>query len=200
MANEALELVLFGEDQPVAYACAACGAVFSVRVEGAKELAAAHCNATCQCGAALGEKMALCAACVEKERAEREGRLFEVAGKIPIDDYPDEPVYWEGQAGSMGVGFFLNIDELLDYCEEEQLETPKYVWACAPRPLSVPTDAVLQAAVDEHNVGVDDLSATAVTELQTFLDSWCKQQNLHTWYPDYGRAVLLHEVPGAPIE
>lgn len=197
MASEALELVVRGEDQPVAYACVTCGAVFSVRVEGAKELAVKHCTATCGCGRPLADGMALCSACIDREKNDREARLFEVAAKVPIDDYPDEPVYWEGQVGSMGVGFFFTIDELLDYCEEEQLENPKYVWACSPRSLSVPMDAVLQAAVDEHNVGVDDLSPAAVVELQLFLDTWCHQQNLKTWFPDFGRAVLLREPAGA---
>lgn len=194
MATEGLELVVRGEEKAVAYACASCGAVFSSRVEGAKELAGAHCSRTCRCGAALGEGMALCPACASTERSQRETLLFEKATKVSIEDYPDEPVYLEGHSGSMGTGFFLNIDEVLDYCEEEQIEAPKYVWACTPRPLEVPTEAVVEAAMDEHNtVGVDDLSLTAIDELQAVLKTWCSKQNIRTWFPDFGRAVLLQD-------
>lgn len=193
MSSEPLELVARGEDAAVAFACATCGAVFSARIEGASDLAGAHCDRICTCGDPLAEGQSLCSKCTHRERAKREARLFETAVKVSIDDYPDEPVYWEGQAGSMGVGFFLNLDEVLDYCEEEELDTPKYVWACTPRPLRVPTDAVLEAAIEEHTIGMDDLTVDAIGELQRFLDAWCSKQNVRTWFPDFGRAVLLRE-------
>jgi hypothetical protein len=193
MPSEALELVVRGKEEAVAYACAACGAVFSSRVEDAEKIAAAHCAGLCRCGAALAEGLSLCPSCTKRECADREGRLFEVAKKVSVEDYPDEPVYWEGQQGSMGLGFFLNIDELLDYCEEEQIEHPKYVWACTPRPLQVLTSDVLEAAIYEHNVGLDDLNGVAISDLDSFLASWCKQQNLRTWFPDFERAILLLE-------
>jgi hypothetical protein len=199
MSGEPLELVVRGQDEAVAFACGSCGAVFSARIEGARELAVAHCRTVCPCGRPLAEGQALCFACAATERGAREARLFADATKVSIDDYPDEPVYWEGQAGTMGEGFFLNIDEVLDYCEEEELETPKYVWACTPRPLRVPTESVLEAAVEEHNtIGVDDISVDAVGELQTFLDGWCAKQNVRTWFPDFERAVLLREPAESP--
>ena len=191
MTNEALELVVRGHEDRVAFACSTCGAIFPSGVENAETLAREHCVRLCRCGNLLLDGLSLCANCTARERADREGRLFEVAKKIAVEDYPDEPVYWEGQAGSMGLGFFLNIDELLDYCEEEQIEHPKYVWACTPRPLRVPTDAVLEAAVGEHNVGLEDLNPEAVGDLQEFLVGWCKEQNIRTWFPDFERAVLL---------
>jgi len=189
---EALELVVRGEEDLVAYACATCGGVFPVSVDGAKDLAEEHCKATCRCGSAVAIGMVLCSTCTDDERKDREARLFERAVKVSVDDYPDEPVYWEGHEGSMGSGFFTTVEELLDYCEEEKAAIPRYVWACAPRPLQVPIDAVLEAAVDEHNaVGVDDLSPGAVEELQGFLGTWCQKQNVRTWFPDFSRAVLL---------
>jgi predicted RNA-binding Zn-ribbon protein involved in translation (DUF1610 family) len=191
VGNEALELVVRGKEQAVAFACPSCGAVFPSRVEGAENLAREHCSRFCRCGAALFDGLSLCTSCTDKERADRESRLFETAKKVSVEDYPDEPVYWEGQAGSMGLGFFLNIDELLDYCEEEELDHPKYVWACTPRPLQVLTGDVLEAAIYEHNVGLDDLDACALGNLETFLATWCKEQNLRTWFPDFERAVLL---------
>lgn len=192
MSNQALELVVRGEEQLVAFACRTCGFVFPATVEGSKELAEAHCSRTCRCGGTTSEGRVLCPTCTDDERKDREARLYDKATKVSVEDYPDEPVYWEGHDGSMGTGFFTNIDEVLDYCEEEQLPTPKYIWACVPRPLEVPTDAVLEAAVEEHNtVAVEDLSEGAVADLQTFLSDWCRKQNVRTWFPDFSRAVLL---------
>jgi hypothetical protein len=192
MQNEALELVVRGEQDAVAFACATCGAVFPLLVDEAKSRAAGHCCNTCRCGGNLAPGMSLCSTCTDDERKDREGRLFEKATKVRVDDYPDEPVYWEGKDGSMGAGFFTNLDELLDFCEEERVAHPKYVWACEPRPLQVPTEAVLQAACDEHNVaGFDDLSIAAIDELQATIDAWCLKQNVRTWFPDFSRAVLL---------
>ena len=200
MASEPLELVVRGEEAAVAFACPTCGAVFSARVSGAKDLAKGHCGRACRCGHLLPTATVLCKVCIEKERVEREALLFEKALKISIDDYPDQPVYWEGHTGSMGFGFFENIDELCDVFDEEReeppnraLQFPKYVWACVPKPLEISAEALVQSAVEGNN-GSEVVGPEAVEWLQTLLDGWMKEQGARSWFPDFSRAVLLEEV------
>ena len=195
-AREALELVVRGEEAPVAYACKDCGALFSARIEDARQLAADHCSRTCRCGGVLVGDLALCARCTLDERRDREDRLFGKAVQVQVEDYPDEPVYWEGQVGTMGTGFFLNIDELLDHCDEESLDWPKYVWACQAKPLQITAEAVLQAAEEEQS-GTDDISAESIDELRQLLEAWASKQKYRSWVPDFGRAVLLRD-PSPP--
>lgn len=193
---EPFPLVIQGSDKPVAFACRECGALFTTYTFGtdlgadlaAKHAASMHCYHHCACGAELRKSRTKCDACWGQELAEKEKKVFARARKLTIEEYPDNPVFWDGAPGD---GLFLSICELLDRCEEEGLELPQYVWATREVPFAMNADWLIERALEEQGEGFCYGLANE-GELQNLLDVWCAKQDLKNWQPDYTMAVLLH--------
>lgn len=195
---EPFPLVIQGTAKPVAYACPGCGALFTTYMFGggpssdpaAKHMASTHCHRFCGCGASLNKSRTKCDACWGQSLAEREKKVFEKAKRLTIEEYPNQAVYWDG---GIGDGLFLNIDDLLDRCEEEGVDLPEYAWAAKEVPLAMNADWLIERALEEHGEGArEEIADKNVPELQNLLDSWCTRQDLKSWQPDYTTAVLLH--------
>lgn len=198
--HKALELVFRGTEEVVAYACSICGTIFSPLSFGenkeaavvAENTARIHCRVFCRCGVRLPPRRTLCDSCWAQDEQEREERKFEMAVKVPRELDDGFPVFWDGHLGSMGDGFFVNIGEVIDLCEESGIPLPAYVWSCYPKKFTVDADVVLIEAFQEHVEGArDQLREGAEKRLQEFLDGWCAEQGISTWYPDYRKAILL---------
>jgi hypothetical protein len=190
-------------DKIIAYACADCGAMYATTMFGGGEggriaahhAAQSHCHHFCTCGTPVVVGRTSCNACWLLRLQEREQEVFEAAKKVTIEEYPDQPVYWDGSLHGMmiGDGYFLNIEEFLDRCEEEGVDLPPYVWATRATTLAMSADFLLEHAMQEHHEGArDTLPTDAETELQEILDEWCSKQKTLTWEADYKMAVLLH--------
>jgi hypothetical protein len=200
---EPLELVIKGrDDDPVAYACPKCGMLFLLKKdidEGEREhlagQASAHCVKQCACGNALDHHYQLrCKECREKAEKEKERARFEKAERLAIEAWTDTPVYWEGHIGGLGDGFFSNIDEVIDYCAEEGLELPEYVWTCSSHEFKLDAGRFIEQELERQEMYDDaseDISEEALTRLQAYMDVWSKEQHLTGWQPDHARAVLL---------
>lgn len=198
---QALELVIKGQEGTVAFACPTCGNIYTGHSfgggvpgeEAGRHAAAGCCHRYCDCGAALEKGWSVCSACRSLIQAGKEKKLFEKAKKVTIEEYPaDAMVFWEGDL-AIGDGYFLNITELLDRCEEEDVEVPKYVWGCKPVPFSMRMDNLVEQALEGHHEDArDQITGAAEKELQDFLTAWCAKQRVKSWNPDYTVAVLLH--------
>lgn len=203
--SEPLEIVLKKyPDRVVAYACANCGALYSTVIFGggpegdtaARHAALAHCHHFCTCGSPVPVNRSTCDACWGARVKEKEEKVFELAAKVTLEEYEDQPIYWEGPPGGSsmsGDGYFLNIEEFLERCEEEEIDVPPYVWATKPVTLSMDASYLLESALDEHHEGArDEFPDGAERELQDLLDAWCAKQKVKSWDVDYKRSVLLH--------
>lgn len=202
MATEPLELVIAGRGEPpVAYACAKCGVLFTVSKRFTdedrprkKDEASKHCDRTCECGNVLEQNGYLkCRPCLDKVEADKESARFTAAEKLSSADY-DSPVYWEGHSGGMGDGFFSGVDEVLDYCEDEDLEPPEYVWACSERKFALNAERFLENQVESQQLfedAFDRIGEARIAEMQAYFDKWAADLNLVSWDADYSRAVLL---------
>lgn len=199
------ELVFRGSDPPVAFACPKCGLLFILNknehpedIEYKKKQAAAHCVKNCICGKPLDYHYYLrCKECRELLDKAKERKRFEEAQKLSIEDYPEHPVYWEGHRGDMGgedSAYFSGIDAVLDYCENEGVDIPEYVWACSRKDLHLDAETILQDALERHSMdpeNVDIPTKPHGERLQAFLDAWVKELDIHAWFQDKTRAVLL---------
>ena len=196
----ALELVVRGREDVAAYACPKCGQVFA---PGDAASAAAHCEPRfCACSKPMERHAQKCSDCLRadfEERArEQEEKHFAEATKLKVEEY-DGPVYWEGQAGDWGEGYFSSIESLLDACERDELDVPAYAWACCPHDLHLNGDDIISSAMEQqemHEGAEDSIGADARSTLQQFLDNWCEQHTVTSWMADHTRAVLLHEPNG----
>lgn len=196
----ALELVYRGEDEVVALACPRCGSIFTPLTFGsgeqgrevAEKLALDCCDRHCRCGVPLSNHRVICKRCWALDQRARDLKKFQLSKKIQENEY-DGPVYWEGvDGGSMGGGCFANLDEVREYCTDEDVETPGYVWACTEVKLTINVDNILESAFQEHHEGARDfLAVGAEKELELLLTAWCGRQGIKSWQADFRRAILL---------
>ena len=197
----ALELVIKGRDEPpVAYACPKCGLVFSLRLQPKEEdrarlkgEAEQHCVKYCACNNLLDGWRISCSACQRKEQDAKEMVWFAKAEKVKHTDYGD-PVYWEGHTGSMGDGYFANVDELIDYCESEDIPVPEFVWACTSTVFKLSAEALLEREFEKQDIYDGAMDAVGEKErglLQAFLDTWTARQNIVSWQYTVKTAVLF---------
>lgn len=199
-----IALVVRGrEERVVAYACPVCGQLFPLRRpelasdDGRRQRekeAQEHCRRKClQCDQRVEAKhFLLCPGCRQRRGLQREEQRFQEAQKLSLEQYPNHPVYWAGHQGSLPGGFFADIEELLDYCEDKQLDIPAYVWACQFKPFEFDVDRVIDLGLEGHHPGVRDrIDWNARSCLQAYLQVWCKERKIRSWYPDHARAVML---------
>ena len=88
-------------------------------------------------------------------------------------------------------GYFTEIEELIDWCKDNGVEIPKYVWGTYKTKISIDGDSIVEdACCDLHEDAFSNI--TGLDELQEFLDEWCsKQTGTDTYYVDYGYAILI---------
>lgn len=201
------ELFLRGHAEPVGFACPACGLLFLLvkddladpkQVKELSDRARLHCYRFCPCGAPVERPYWLrCDPCIKKEEAKKEAARFEKAQKISIEDYPDQPVFW----GSRGPhdGYFEDVAALLDYCEDDAIEPPKWVWAAKPTDFQIDGGEAIDRALEmqEHCEAVcESIPNKARKTLETLLGAWSQELNLRTWHQDVRRVVLLSSDEG----
>lgn len=202
------EIIVKETGTTVAYACpgAKCGLLFLFAVHDTDEdkkrkyeEASTHCVKKCVCGRDLDRPYILrCSTCRKEKEAQKEQRAFERATPISMDDYPNHPIYWEGHAGDMGGdGYFSDLDALCEYCEENDIELPKYVWACVRRDVKVSARDLVTDILEHHDIDPEasTLPDDAYVELQQFMNTWiaANAAKLHGWFQDPNRVVLLRE-------
>jgi hypothetical protein len=204
---EPLELVISGRvgSLPVAYACAVCGTLFTIgkrdgeedRVRK-KDEAARHCDRACECGNHFEFRgYTKCRPCLDQIADDKEAALHTKATKLEADDYND-PVYWEGHVGGLGDGYFSGVDEVLEYCEDEDIPPPEYVWACSSKEFELDAHAFLEREVDRQELfedAFDQIGQTRIDSMQAYFNEWTASLDLTTWGCDYSRAVLLTPAP-----
>lgn len=202
------EIVIKETGTLVAYACPGkkCGQLFLFSSRDTEEdkkrkhdEASTHCVKTCSCGRPIDYHYRLkCAHCRAEQEREKEQRAFDRAAKVSIDDYPDHPIFWEGRSGDMGGdGYFSGIDALCDYCEQEGIELPSYVWACERREFKISAHDLIERELERQDIDPEAtvLSESAYAELQQHLNTWIAGNagKLHGWFQDMSRAVILRE-------
>lgn len=204
--SEALSVLVRGHEDPVGYACPICGTLHVLtgselsdekwRKEAAEKMRL-HCYRFCVCGAPLTKRHVVrCDRCLAEEEKRKEERRFNKAEKVSIEDYPDQPLFWDTYGPEDG--FFANISDLLDYCEDNDLDAPRYVWAARRTDLTLSAEAILERALSEQDHAEESMgkiSDSSINNLQAYLNEWTKEVGVHTWHVDLRRAVLLSPDP-----
>ena len=204
-----LEVVLKAEDRLVAWACPKCGLLFLLSANDKEDeraakmhQAASHCVQNCACGKPLDWHYNLrCKDCRAAAEVEKEKARFAKAEKLALEDY-EGPVYWEGHEGGLGDGYFSSYAEVLDYCEDEGISVPEYVWACTPHPFTLNAEEILERELERQEMyeeAGEGISDDARERLQAYLTVWTQEQNITGWQYDHKRAVILRDgVPSSP--
>jgi hypothetical protein len=194
-----LPIVMVNREHPekvLAYACGKCGSMFPLNphITDPENKALRCCVSVCACGeAATSRYNQRCKSCDAVFEEEKEAKKFEKATKVPSSEYIGL-VYWQGHSGSCGDGYFADVDEVLDYCEQEDIAVPKYVWACESEQFRIQIDVDTELENQEafEDAG-SQISESERKRLDDFLEEWSKMQNVVFWHEDGSRAVVLHE-------
>jgi hypothetical protein len=133
-----------------------------------QERAERCCNWKCACGASLPNFHTKCDACCQAEDARKEREQFEKSEKL---------TEWDGWIYSEGLGhrdgYFEDVADLLEYCEEEEIDPPSYVWVCDKiHFVNASIDTILDHIFDQayEDFDLDDLDG--VDELKAAIEKF----------------------------
>lgn len=88
-------------------------------------------------------------------------------------------------------GYFVEFDDLIEYCEREGIEIPKHVWSTTKTSLTINAEFIVENACEELWEGAYD-NIDNIEELQELLDNWCGEQTgADTYCVDYQYAISV---------
>jgi hypothetical protein len=196
--KEPLALIVKGREpeQVVAYACGTCGIV------ARNEQEARNCHprrCSLGCGAEIPEKHhgSVCDGCGARQSTEREERQearrlehYAKAEKVPYADYDGAFMFWwDGDAGS-GNGYFADVGELFEFCEDNNVDPPEWVWACSEQKLTFNAGDLIANAIENQEFYEDAREDVGgEKELQDLLDAWAAKHSPTSYFAHEGRAV-----------
>jgi hypothetical protein len=182
-----------GKSAKVFY-CSGCRVVAKTQEEAERCCQPVKCNL---CGREVGETYwTRCEACRNKAEADAERQRFEKAEKVTSYD---GPFFSESISGYQD-GFFTNISELFDYCADEEIAVPEYVWASHPFPI---VDADVDSIISHIGESLEDFDSKTLNGLDDLKNAITAfneaNRDLVSYEPDYSKAVLI-QAPANPSE
>ena len=125
---------------------------------------------------------------------EQEREKVENAKLCYFYEVPDEykcMLYWEEYQHNNG--FFYDLNDLYEYCEDTGRELPDYVWGTQTDMIHINADYIVEEACEElHEDAYESIDYSDMKELQKMLDDWCNEQTgTVTYYPDYTYAIRV---------
>lgn len=198
------------DNKTVAYACPACGILYSILHDNeagqtaAREAAKACCPArTCpQCNQRPAERGApACEVCAISNSKAIEGQRFANAPKVSEAQWSG-PIYWPGApfTGDHGGFYWSSVASLRKDIAERNgrrvdvsqlpVTLPAYVYATKPIAFKPDATAMIEAALVDHSDTVV-IDAAQVQLLQKTIDEWATKQQVQSYEEDLGKAIVL---------
>lgn len=179
----------------VAYKCSKCGTAYQSR-EYAKKCCMPKICEDCGCEIPHNSYYIVCDSCRSKREAAKEKERFNKAKQYTFKDAPESSyqcmyseVYGENE------GYFFDLDELEEYCQENDIAMPEYVWGTKLTRISMDADSIIESACEKLHEDAED-QIDDREELQEMLNKWCeKQSGTDTYYVDYNVAILINKSP-----
>lgn len=160
------------------YECGKCKKIFTKKEFAEKCCEPRYCS---DCGVEVKNYRIRCEPCSLKKR-------FAEAEKIT--DW-DGAVYWEGRG--YNEGYFWTVDDLYEYCDNEEIEVPEWVFVCESDKHQLDIESSLENMLsDAYEDAAEDL--VDEKELIDFVEQWNQKQTVTSYYPDYKKVLLLKEV------
>ncbi len=132
--------------------------------------------------------------CRAKVETEREKSRYDKAQKYTLETASSKStiMYYSDIYGS-NEGYFSEIEDLVDYCNDEGIKVPDYVWGTYETQISVDAyDIIENACQDLWEGAYDSIGSKDIAELEDFLDNWCANQTgTKTYTVDYRCCILI---------
>ncbi len=133
--------------------------------------------------------------CRAKRESEQEKSRYDKAKKYTLKTAPSESIimYYSDVYGN-NEGYFSEIEYLVDYCNDEGIKVPEYVWGTYETQISLDAHDIIEDACEELWEGAyDSIGSKDITELEDFLNNWCeKQTGTRTYTADYNCCILIN--------
>lgn len=133
----------------------------------------------CECGKEILIHRARCDECAEKIR-------FDKAKKISWAEYIDGFIYDQNTEK-----YFEYIGDMEDYYGDEDLDMPSYIYACIKVPFAIDMEDVVENTCNYEHYEDAYQDIDKLDELKKFVDDWCKEQKVVTYYQDSSTVILL---------
>lgn len=162
-----------------AYQCGVCKNTYLDKESAEKCCTPKFCE---DCGVELKPwwYRTICKPCHEK-------RQFNNAEKLT-------PEQWDGWVQRDGYGYnegyFESLDDLLEYCKDEDIKPPNWVFCCELVEHKLDIDDAIETMLEEAHEDARDYLINE-DELRQFIEEWNAKQKVATYYPDYSRVVVL---------
>lgn len=134
--------------------------------------------------------------CREKSEQKEENKRYDKAIKCSFAECPDDrKTMMYSDFYGYNEGYFTNFDELIDYCESEDIPIPDYCWSTTQIDMSIDADSLIESACEElYEDAEEHISDEDRKELQDFLDKWCeKQSGTNAYSVDYKYAIKVEK-------
>ena len=129
----------------------------------------------------------------ECDRARRAQIDMQRLEKAELVDGYDGPVYFEGGHGSFGDGYFADVDEFVEWLDDQDdQDRPEFVHCCESSPVAqLNLDSILESACEESFEDAED-HLNGREELQKAVDVFNEANKaLLTWDWDMKRKVRV---------
>ena len=143
----------------------------------------------CACGKECEPYRTICNGCLNEQQEKQEVTFFEKAEKLTA---------WDGWVYCEGVNddYFESVDDLLERCDDEGIDRPKYVWACkADHFVNADIEDITSRLEDTAYEDFDFADLAGLSELKAALEAFNEANKDKVSYtPDYTKAVLIQPV------
>lgn len=132
--------------------------------------------------------------CRIKRDKESELKLYEKATKYTLNSAPKESIeYFYSEHFGYDDGYFIDIDSLEDYCHENHIEIPKFVWGTREKTLSMDAESIVSNELEEwYEDAFDRVDNSELSKLQIAMDDFCKSCGVGSYYEvDYKVCIEL---------
>lgn len=179
----------------ICYKCGKCGLVYHVKEWAERCCKPKKCE---RCGAELPYKSywLLCDKCRAEKEKEEELKRFSKAQKYSIKNVPPErcEMMYSDYYG-YNEGYFSEIEELEEYCADNDIEMPGYVYCTSCHQLNIDVDSLVENECEDlHEDAYEWIGEKDIEELRTFVNDWCKKQTgTRTFYVDRSAVIIIKE-------
>lgn len=159
------------------YQCEKCGATYAFEGQADYCCKEYHCR---RCGCKTPKGWLICDKCNEEEK-------YEKAIKMTYDEYIKE--YGDNMV-VFGDDYYSDIEDVIDYCESYEIDTPKYVWGTKKYRAEIDGERIEEWTLD-NTFEDTEFSKDGRAELHLFIEEWNKKYGLDYYCENNKIAVIV---------
>jgi len=139
------------------------------------------------CGGPADQYSAHCRLCFDVKQFKSDQSRLRNAKVVTAEAHGNEWIYCDGRG--YNEGYFESIEDLLQYCDDEQMEPPCYVHPAYPTEApKIDLGSVLEHLYENEPEGFETSDLDGIDELEAAVAAFNAKQHSHSWM------CALHEV------